>query len=91
MRKLLGTLTLAIIVLGAVGLYRGWFSLSSNSEENRTKIEVTVDKEKLKKDVDLVKGGVQNMTENMKSNPEEGSDAAADDNLNDRPILPPNN
>ena len=91
MRKLLGTFTLAIIVLGALGLYRGWFNVSTDSEDNRTKIEVTIDKEQVKKDADLVKGGVQDLTEKMKSNSGETAGDDAGETGAERPILPPEN
>jgi major membrane immunogen (membrane-anchored lipoprotein) len=58
MKKLsLVLVVLAILVVG-IGFYRGWFALSSQSqdaESNKTDINVTVDRGKVKEDVQEVK------------------------------------
>jgi len=58
MKKLsLVLIVLAILVVG-VGFYRGWFALSSqnqDAESNKTDINLTVDRGKVKEDVQEVK------------------------------------
>ncbi len=52
MRLLIFLLFLAAIVLGVVGLQRGWFSISSDSQGSKSKVSVTIDKEKWQSDRD---------------------------------------
>jgi cell division protein YceG involved in septum cleavage len=58
MKKLFFVLiVLAILVVG-LGFYRGWFALSSRSpdtDNNKVDINLTVDRGKVKKDVEEVK------------------------------------
>ncbi len=58
MKKLLGMLFLLLICVGGVGLYRGWFSVSTQSGEadgQKTEVNLTVDSDKAKEDVETVK------------------------------------
>ena len=86
MRKLLGTLMLGLIVLGLVGLVRGWFSVSTDSEENQTKIELTIDRQQLKQDTDRLKEGVQDLTQKISSSGEEDQSESAETSGE---VLPP--
>ena len=54
MRKLLGTLTLLVLIIVGVGMYRGWFGISTDDQAGKTNVEVSVDKEKIKEDVESV-------------------------------------
>ena len=57
MRKLCSlVIVLAIITVG-VGFYRGWFSLSSSRyvEGHKTKVNLTVDEDKMKQDGEKLK------------------------------------
>ena len=53
--RLLGVLFLVLLVVGAIGYYRGWFSVS----ESQQGINVTVDKKKIEEDVKDVKEKVR--------------------------------
>ncbi len=55
MIRLLGVLFLVLLVVGAIGYYRGWFSVSESSQG----INVTVDKKKIEEDVKDVKEKVK--------------------------------
>ncbi len=68
MRKFLGTALVLVVIIGAVGLFRGWFQITTNSESERTKIEMTIDREKLKQDTDRLKGSVQEFSDKVNSN-----------------------
>ena len=54
MRSLLKLLIVLLICLAAIGLYRGWFTLSRPSpdtESNKVNVNVSVDKGKMKSDI----------------------------------------
>lgn len=86
MRKLLGTVTLAALLFAGVGMFRGWFSVSRNSESDKTKIELNIDKAKLKEDAGRLKGGIQDFSNGLNSdaNPSDDPPVAPD-----APVLPP--
>ncbi len=50
MRKFLGTLVILVILIGVVGYFRGWFSLSTENQPGVTNVELTIDKDKVKQD-----------------------------------------
>lgn len=50
MRKFLGTIALLAIIVAAVGFFRGWFVVDSESHETETNVEIRIDKEKIKND-----------------------------------------
>jgi len=57
-KKLFLVLTVLVVLVIGVGFYRGWFALSSQSqdtESNKTDINLTVDRRKVKEDVQEVK------------------------------------
>ncbi|HLW64577.1 MAG TPA: hypothetical protein VKS79_04595 [Gemmataceae bacterium] len=52
MRKLLGGLVIIILLVVAVGIWRGWFNYSMNkTDPERPSIEVNIDKGKLESDI----------------------------------------
>jgi len=58
MKKLFVVVTVLVILVVGVGFYRGWFALSSenrDTENNKTDINLTVDRGKVKEDVQEVK------------------------------------
>ncbi|MFN3193662.1 MAG: hypothetical protein ACE361_24325 [Aureliella sp.] len=73
MRKLIGTLAILFALFVAVGFVRGWFSFTTDSADNKTRLEVTVDKEKLKSDTQRIKDGVKDFSNNLDSSGENGS------------------
>jgi hypothetical protein len=52
MRKFLGTLVILGMIVAGVGFYRGWFGVSTNDQPDVTNVEVTIDKERIKQDVE---------------------------------------
>jgi hypothetical protein len=50
MFKLFRLLILLALVVGGIGLYRGWFQVASQNTGDATNINVTVDKEKMRED-----------------------------------------
>ncbi len=70
MTKLLGILFGLLICVGSVGLYRGWFSVSTHSGEagdQRTEVNLTVDSDKAKQDVETVKEKAVELTEDAQA------------------------
>ena len=50
MRKLIGTLGLLVIIICAVGFFRGWFSVGTEDQDSETNVEIRIDKERIKED-----------------------------------------
>ena len=73
MQKLLGKLVIIVIIVGILGLYRGWFNVSSSSEPQGggTNVEVNVDKEQAKEDANSVIGGVEKAGEEVEQKVDE--------------------
>ena len=60
-RSIISVLFVLIICVGAVGFYRGWFTLSSGSPaagSNKVNVNLTMDKDKFEEDVEMVKNKV---------------------------------
>ncbi len=52
MRKLLGTLVIVLLIISAVGFYRGWFSVSTEEQPGETNVQLKIDKERIKEDTE---------------------------------------
>jgi hypothetical protein len=50
MRKLLGTFVILVLLITAIGFYRGWFSVSKDDQPGETNVEIKIDKDKIKQD-----------------------------------------
>jgi hypothetical protein len=60
--RLLGVLFLVILVVGAIGYSRGWFSVSKSSEG----FNVTVDKQKMEEDEKKLEEAAKKLKEGAK-------------------------
>ncbi|MEM8733389.1 MAG: hypothetical protein AAGG44_04160 [Planctomycetota bacterium] len=92
MRKLVGTLAILFALLMAVGFVRGWFSFTTDSADNKTRLEVTVDKEKLKSDTQRIKDGVKDFSSSLDSGSNENVEQGQPTDGGSQPsqsILPP--
>ena len=67
MRKLLGTLTLLIMIIVGVGVYRGWFGVAADDQPGRTNVEIVVDKEKIRHDAEAASEKAREFAEQAKS------------------------
>ncbi|QDV27818.1 hypothetical protein [Aureliella helgolandensis] len=74
MRKLLGTIMIGVILIGIVGLARGWFSVSTDTESEEPSIQLKIDKDRFKEDADRLKSGVQDLKDRVQTSPEDGSE-----------------
>ncbi|MEM7479203.1 MAG: hypothetical protein AAF483_29815 [Planctomycetota bacterium] len=61
MRKFLGTFVILLLLFCVVGFFRGWLSLSTGSDDQKTSLELTVDREGLKTDANQLKEKVKQM------------------------------
>ena len=76
MRKFLGTITLLMLLFVMIGLARGWISFSTGAEDQKTSLEVTIDKENLKEDAKKLKNKVKEFSSQISSGSSETSDDA---------------
>jgi hypothetical protein len=59
--RFLIVLLLVVLSVGALGLYRGWFHLASDSGSEKSTVTVTVDKDKIHQDKDDAQNKVQDL------------------------------
>jgi hypothetical protein len=62
---------LAIGIVG-VGLYRGWFQVSTQKGEDKSTVSITMDKNKIKEDEEKVKDKVQDLGRQVKDRSTDG-------------------
>jgi len=81
MKKLFGILFLLLICVAGIGFYRGWFSVSTHSDESEShKIDVnlSVDTDKVKADAATVKEKASELTGDAKDEASKLGDQAKD-------------
>lgn len=62
MRKFLGTLVIILLIVAGVGWLRGWFEISTDSQDEETNIELRIDKERIRQDAESAKEKAQELT-----------------------------
>ena len=67
MRKLLGTLTILVLIIVGFGFYRGWFGFAADDQPGQTNVEITVDKEKIRQDAKAASQKAHELAERSKS------------------------
>ena len=50
MARFIGVLCVIVLVIAAFGWYRGWFAFGTSHEGDKTNINISVDKEKIRED-----------------------------------------
>jgi major membrane immunogen (membrane-anchored lipoprotein) len=81
MKKLSVVLMVLVILVVGVGFYRGWFALSSenrDTENNKTDINLTVDRGKVKEDVQEVKDKTRELAHKTTAEAKDLGDRARD-------------
>jgi hypothetical protein len=63
MRKLLGTVTILIFIVVGVGFYRGWFGFAADDQPGQTNVEISVNKEKIRKDAEAASEKARELTD----------------------------
>jgi len=79
MKRLLTLLFVFAVILIGVGFYRGWFTLSRpevDKGSNKVELNLTVDQEKMKEDVNSVKDKAHELTDGAKDVAEGTKDGA---------------
>lgn len=76
MRKLLGVLLGLALVLTAIGFFRNWFNVTKTEEGTDTNINLKIDRQRIKEDVDRVR---EKASELGDDEPEEGQDESNPD------------
>jgi predicted negative regulator of RcsB-dependent stress response len=66
MKGFLGLLLLLAVVIVGVGLYRGWFEVSTQKTEDKSSVSITMDKNKIQEDEEKVKEKVQDLGHQIK-------------------------
>jgi hypothetical protein len=66
MRGLLALCVILVIAVVVVGYYRDWFTVASTNDDQKTNIQVTVDKGKIKEDEQRAKEKLQKMGSQIK-------------------------
>ncbi|WP_037229955.1 hypothetical protein [Rhodopirellula baltica] len=67
--RIFAVLLLLLVLIGGIGFYRGWFSMSSDQddpESRKSNVNLTVDRDKMDADADAVKVKVQELTDEAK-------------------------
>jgi len=67
MRTFLGTLVILFLLFAAVGYFRGWFDISTASQDHKANVSITVDKEKLREDSHKAVKGLEELTDKVKA------------------------
>ena len=66
MKTLLVVVVLLLAGIAALGFYRGWFHLSTNSTDQKPSATITVDKDKIHADEEKAKDTVQGLGQEVK-------------------------
>ena len=87
MNRLFLVLVLLLACIAGFGFYRGWFSFSKTSTDQKTNMTVTVDKDKIHHDEDAAKERVQEFGYKVKGTigGAKGEPKAKDDPKQERP------
>lgn len=66
MRRFLIVVVLCVVGITGLGFYQGWFRLSSDSGDQKSKVTLTVDRERLTEDKDKAKETVHDLGDKAK-------------------------
>lgn len=62
--KIFGVLFLLLVLVGGIGFYQGWFSMSTNQGDSKSRkvdVNLTVDRDKMDADKEVVKDKAQEL------------------------------
>ena len=66
MNRILAVLVLLVVAVAGLGYYLGWFHLSTDNEDHKKSVTITVDKEKIDADKEKAKEKVEHAGEKLK-------------------------
>jgi hypothetical protein len=65
MRKLLGTITLVVIIIAIVGSKRDWFKLDRTTHGTNTEVHLRIDRDKIRQDRSNARDMARELRENL--------------------------
>lgn len=65
MRKFLGTVALALIIVVVVGGLRSWFTIKKTREGDSTEVQVLIDHEKIRSDTQAARDVARELSDNF--------------------------
>jgi hypothetical protein len=66
MKGFLALLVLLVVVIGGVGLYRGWFTVATGNTDDKPSVSISMDKDKIKADEEKVKEKMHGLGHSVK-------------------------
>jgi hypothetical protein len=66
MGRFLAVIGVILVCVICLGLYMQWFTVSTSSGENKTNVEITVDKQKIKEDEEKAKQKANEIKDDIK-------------------------
>lgn len=81
MKQLLIVLVVCVVIVMAVGIYQGWFTLSSlnGKQGSKTNINLEIDRGKMKEDADALSTKAKKLTDNVTGNDKQVDEKQVDD------------
>ena len=67
MFRVLRWLFVLLLIVVAIGFYRGWFSFSRTDDKDKANVNLSVDKDKMKTDAQKVKEKIKGLKGNAKA------------------------
>lgn len=66
MRRLMGAIVITLVIVAGVGYYMGWFQFSTNQSGQKSNIEISVDKQKIREDAEAAKKKAEELKDKAK-------------------------
>ena len=73
MRRLFTAIIVILLIIVAVGFYRGWFECSSESRDQKTHLVLTIDKDRIREDQDRAMENWQELVDSVRGKTDSGS------------------
>lgn len=87
MKKVFRVLLVLAIAAAVLGYFRNWYTVSRVNEEQKTKINVTIDRQRIKEDLDLATKKAQGVTNRIRG--QESAEGATSESASDTKTLSP--
>jgi hypothetical protein len=66
MKRLIGAIAITLAIVAGVGYYLGWFQFSTNQSGEKSNLEITVDKQKIRDDAEAAKKKAEELKDRAK-------------------------
>jgi chromosome segregation ATPase len=71
LRNLIFTIVLVALIVGGFGYYRGWFGVATHSDDNKSNLNVSINKDKVQADEERAKQALHKLENKIKGKSEE--------------------